>query len=464
MSFPQQSTLLRKINNPLKLQSPSIFTKKMIMSLFIPVLIEEIMIAFITIADTAMVSYAGEAAVAGISLVATVNTVIKQIINALAMGAGVIVSQYIGKKDEKNTEHAMKMGLYSSFFMMLIISLLWLVLNKPFISLMFGNVEEAVFNSAVTYMSLSLISYPFLAIYYSGAVFFRAKGNGKLPMLSSLIMMGVNLIIKAILIYGFNMGVMGAGISTVVSATVISIFILYMMIHRDSIIHIKQILKIRFDFAMIKRILGIGVPAGIEKSLFQFGILLLHRVTATFGTAALAANAIAKSITPLSYIIGQSFALVIINIVGRCMGAGKPDEATMYTKYILKLNYVLGFVINVICIALAVPIISLYNLSPEASKLSAQIFITYCAGSIIAYPISTVLPLALRGAGDAKFCMITSGITMFTIRIAMAYVLGLYMNLGVFGVWLSMILEWFVKGMIFYVRFVKGKWKKIKVI
>lgn len=464
MQFPLQNAPLRKMNNPLKLLNSGIFTEKMIMSLFIPVLIEEIMIAFITIADTAMVSYAGEAAVAGISLVATVNTLIKQVINALAVGAGVVVAQYIGKKDDNNTEHAMKMGLYSSFFIMLIISLLWMVLNKPFISLMFGSVEEAVFNSAVTYMSLSLISYPFLAIYYSGAAFLRAKGNGKLPMLSSLIMMGANLLIKAILIYGFNMGVMGAGISTVASAIIISVFIIYMMMNKESIIYIKQIFKIRFDFIMIKRILGIGIPTGVEKSLFQFGILLLHRVTATFGTAALAANAIAKSITPLSSILGQSFALVIINIVGRCMGAEKPDEATMYTKYVLKLNYIMGFILNGICIAFAVPIISLYGLSPEASKLTTQIFITYCAGSIIVYPLATVLPLALRGAGDAKFCMITSTITMFTARIAMAYVLGIYMDLGVFGVWLSMVFEWFVKGIIFSIRFIKGKWKEIKVI
>lgn len=450
--------------NPFRLKQEGIFTDKMIASLLIPILIEEIMIAVITIADTAMVASVGETAVAGISLVATVNNLIKQMLVALATGCGVVIAQYIGKKDLTEAGNAMKTGLYSILFLSFSVSLVSFIFKRSFLSAMFGHVEEDVFKNALLYFSLSLVSYPFLAIYHVGAASFRAMGNSRIPMFCSFMMMGMDLLIKAILIYGFKIGVAGAGISTITATAFVSGIMLLFMTSYKNTVRIKDIIKINVDFPMIKRILGIGIPNSIEKGFFQFGLLILQRLTASFGTAALAANAIAKSLTPISYTLGATFSLGIINIVGQCMGAKKTEQAVMYTKHMLKINYILGFIVNACCIIFAPAILKGYNLSEEAYKLSYIVFSMYCTGSMIIYPLSTVLPFALRGAGDTKFTMMVSTISMFGARIGLAYVFARGMGMGLIGVWLSMVTEWIAKGIVFLLRFNGGKWKEIKVV
>lgn len=314
---------------PFRLKQEGIFTDKMIVSLLIPILIEEIMIAVITIADTAMVASIGETAMAGISLIATVNNLIKQMLVALATGCGVVVAQYIGKKDLDEASNAMKTGLFSILFLSLVVSLAAFLFKKPFLKSMFGNVEEEVFNSALIHLSLSLVSYPFLAVYNVGAASFRAMGNSRIPMFCSFLMMGTDLLLKAILIYRYRIGVAGAGISTIAATVFVSVVMVLLISSKKNTVRIKDVFKVNVNFPMAGRILGIGVPNSIEKGFFQFGLLILQRLTASFGTAALAANAIAKSLTPISYTLGSTFSLGIINIVGQCMGARKPDQAVM---------------------------------------------------------------------------------------------------------------------------------------
>ncbi len=448
----------------IRLKQEGLFANKDIFNLLIPILIEQAIIVAIGIVDTIMVAYVGETAVAGISLIITVDTLVKVQMSALAVGGSIVISQYIGKKELVNGNNAMKMAYYSILFIALAFSALLFVFRKPFLALIAGNVEAAVMKSAQTYFSLSLFSYPFFAVYYVVSASFRAVGNSRVSMIYSLAMMMMNLVLKAILIYKFNMGVAGAGISTLFSVVFIGISMTVMACKPLNLVHIENISKIKLDFAMIKRILGIGIPNSIENGMFQLGILLLQRLTASFGTAAIAANAICKSLSPISYIFSQCYGLVIVTVIGQCMGAGKIGQADMYTKHILKLNYLIALVINLFCIATNGLLISSFNLSQETSKLASDIFIMYCIGAIFFYPTSFVLPNALRASGDTKFTMIASVSTMFGTRIGLAYVFGKHMNMGLFGVWLAMQVDWFVRSIIFVFRFQQGNWKKIKVV
>ena len=450
--------------HPIRLKQEGLFSNKDIVNLLIPILIEQIMIVAIGIADTVMVAYVGETAVAGISLISTVDTLVKVQISAMAVGCSIVISQYIGKKELANGNKAMKMAYYSIPFLALVVCVLLFVFQKPFLTLIVGNVEPAVMKSSQTYFSYSLFSYPFFAVYYVVSASFRAMGNSKVSMVCSLAMMAINLILKAVLIFKFNMGVAGAGISTLISVIFISVLMTKMACKPSNLVYIEKIRKIKLDFSMIKRILGIGIPNSIENGMFQMGILLLQRLTASFGTVAIAANAIVKSLSPLSYVIAQCYGLVIVTVIGQCMGAHKIDQAVMYTKHILKLNYIFAVLINLACIAANGFLIACFNLSPEANKLASSIFYMYCIGAIFFYPSSFVLPNALRASGDTKFTMTASVSTMFGARIVLAYVFGKYMDMGLFGVWLAMQMDWVVRSIIFIFRFKQGKWKKIKVV
>jgi len=446
------------------LKQEGMFTDKMIINLLIPILIEQIMVVAINIADTLMVSYSGENAVAGISLVATFDSLIKVMMSSLAIGGSIIISQYIGKGENYNANKAMKTSFYCVLFLAVVMSLILLVFRNQFLSLLVGQVEKGVWESAQTYLSLTLFSYPFFAAYYVASAAFRASGNSRTPMLCSLVMMTVNLILKAVFIYIFKMGVWGAGISTLISVALIGIIMTVISCKPYNTVHIEKISKIKFEMAMITRVLGVGIPNIIENGMFQLGILLLQRLTASFGTASIAANAIVKNLAPLSYMSGFCYGYVIITIVGQCMGAGQTEQAVLYTKHILKLSYIIALAVNLACIAFNKNLVGAFNLSTEANQIASSIFYIYCIGGILYYPTSFVLPNALRAAGDNKFTMTVSVLTMFGARIGLAFVFGLYMNMGLFGIWLAMQLDWVIRSVIFTGRFVRGKWKTIRVI
>lgn len=450
--------------HPFRLKQEGLFTNKDIVNLLIPLLIEQIMIVAMGLADAIMVAYVGETAVAGISLINTVDTLVKVQMSALAVGCSIVLSQYIGKKEISNANKAIKMAYYSILIIALFVSALLLVFHKQVLLLIIGNVEPAVMESAKTYFSYSLFSYPFFAVYYVVTASFRAMGNSRVSMVYSLVMMGINLVLKAALIYKFNMGVAGAGISTLISIIFTSVLMTKLACKVSNRVYIEKIGKIEFDFSMIKKILGIGIPNSIENGMFQLGILLLQRLTASFGTMSIAANAIVKSLSPISYVMAQCYGLVIVTVVGQCMGARKVDQAVMYIKHILKLTYIFALFINLGCIAANHLLVDSFNLSVETSNLASSIFYIYCTGAIFFYPTSFVLPNALRASGDTKFTMTASISTMFGARIGLAYVFGKYMNMELFGIWLAMQADWIVRSIIFVFRYKQGKWKKIKVV
>lgn len=448
----------------LRLKQEGIFTDKMIFDLVFPVFIQQVMSAVIKITDTIMVSYVGEAAVAGISFITTLDNLVNNFLFALAIGGSVVVSQYIGRNDLEKGCDAVKNMLYSIVPIAIVACLIMFAFQIPILQVLLGAVEKDVFQSAQIYFSLALFSYPFYAMFYTASAVLRAMRDTRLVMLCTVSMLALNLALKVLLIYVLKLGVLGAGVSMLTSAAVVGIIMVIMLCNTSRKVHVKNIFQVELDFKMIKRILSVGVPNGIENGLFQFGQLTLQRLTATFGTVALAANAIVKELNPISFVITKSFQNSIVTIVGQCMGAGEQEEAAMYTKHILKVCYILSLFVNLVCIVFNPQLVSLFGLSSEVNEIASSIFYVYCIGAIFFYPTSYMLPNALRGAGDTKYTMVVSMMTMFGLRIGMAYVLGQWLGLGLLGIWLAMQIDWIARSAFFVGRFLRGKWKSIKVI
>ena len=443
-----------------------LFSRNALVRLIIPLIIEQLLLMTVGMADTVMVTTAGEAAVSGVSLVDNINTLIIQIFSALSTGGAVVVSQYLGRQEVEQAKTASKQLLYTMCAVSLLLMTAALLFRQHILSLIFGRVEADVMTSALIYFLLTAAAYPFMGIYNAGAALLRTMGNIKVYMFCSRIINFINIAVNAIFIFGFHFGAAGAGIGTLVSRIAAAVIIMTLLNHPDHLVRVDGLLRFQLNGGMIKRILFIGIPNGLENGMFQAGKLMVLNLITTFGTSAVAANAIANSVAGVVNVPGMALGLAIITVVGRCMGAGATDQAVTYTKRLVGVCYLFMLVMSTGMFFLADFLVSLFNLSPEAVGMAAQVLRICAVGNVIFWPMSFTLPNSLRAAGDAVFTMMVSLCSMFACRVALSYVLACSwgFNLGLAGVWLAMVADWVVRSFLFLLRYWRGSWKKIKVI
>lgn len=440
------------------------FSKKDLQRLIIPLVIEQFLAVTIGMADTVMVSGVGEAAVSGVSLVDSINILLINIFSALATGGAIVSSQYIGKEEPENACEAAKQLVQTVCALSVVIGALCVVLAPHILHLVFGNVESTVMSNAELYFFLSALSYPFIALYNAGAALFRAMGNSKVSMFISFIMNVINVSGNAILIFGFGFGVAGAGIASLTSRFVAAVIILTLLKKPESIIHIESYLKLDFKPRMVQNILKIGIPNGLENGMFQIGKILVAGLITTFGTAAIAANAVGNSIASAAIIPGSAIGLGLVTVVGQCVGAKRYDEARKYVIKLTKLAYLAMAVLNLVILAASPFIVRLYGLSPETTSIAIDIMVWHSIFCLIFWPAAFTLPNGLRAANDVKFTMTVSIISMWVCRIGMSYVLGKYLGMGVLGVWIAMFLDWICRVIAFVWRFQSNRWQNKQIL
>lgn len=435
------------------------FSKKQLHRLIVPLIIEQILAVTVGMVDVMMVSRVGEAAISGVSLVDTLGVLLINIFSALATGGAVVSAQYLGHKEQEQACKSARQLLLSATLLSLIIMVVSLLGNRIILSSIYGNIDMGVMNNARTYFYITALSYPFLAVYNSCAALFRAMGNSKISMKVSITMNLINVVGNALLIFVFHMGVAGVAIATLLSRVVAAIIMLVLIRSKQNPIYINNFLRWSFDLEMVKRILRIGVPNGLENSMFQFGKILVQGLIASFGTAAISANAVAGTIAGLEVIPGSAIGLAMITVVGQCVGANDTEQAKQYTIKLMKLCYIIMFFLNIGVVLMRNPIIGFFKLSPESSHMALQLMIYHSIACAFIWPSSFTLPNALRAANDVKFTMITSILSMWVWRIAFSFILGKVFGLGVLGVWIAMTIDWFFRSCCFIVRFLRGKWK-----
>lgn len=437
----------------------TLFSNRDLKKLILPLIIEQFLAVAIGLADTAMVASCGESAVSGISLVDSINFLLIMLFSSLATGGAVVVSQYIGKREKRNATIVAKQLEYAAFAISLVLAVLAAVFRDPVIRTVFGDIEPAVMDSASTYFLLSAISYPFLAVYNSGAALFRAMGDSKTSMMISVLMNVLNVVGNAVTIFGFGWGVFGAALSTLISRIVGAVLITILLLNPDRAVFLDKLWKPEFNLGMIKKILQIGVPNGLENSIFQIGKILTMSIVSSLGTAAITANAVTGSYANLQNIPGSAIGMALVTITGQCVGAGKYDEAVKFTKKLLKITYVACWSITVILILFLPLIKNLYSLSDTTFELMTQSFFIHAGFAVAIWPLSFMLPNTLRAAGDAKYTMAISLISMWVFRIALSYLFVYTLGIGLAGIWLAMCIDWVFRSIMFLIRFFNGKWK-----
>lgn len=440
-------------------RSHYLFSNRELANLIGPLVIEQLLAVFVGMADSIMVANVGEAAVSGVSLVDNIMILIINIFAALATGGAVVAGQYIGRKDEKLAcKAATQLVWFVSLSAVAIMILVYfgkdIILNQ-----VFGHITAEVKGHADIYLLIVTASIPFIALYNGGAAIFRAMGNSQVSMRVSLLMNAINVTGNAILVFGLRIGTAGVAIPTLISRMVAAIVITVLLCNQTRILHIERTLKIRFDGRMIRKILAIGVPNGLENSMFQLGKILVLSLVSTFGTYAIAANAVSNAIALFQILPGMAISLAITTVISQCVGANDYEQVHYYLKKLLAIIYV-AMVGTVALIFLALPLIlKAYNLSDQTAAAATNIIHFHGISAMIIWPLSFALPAAYRAAGDAKACMYTSIVSMWIFRIGFSYLVGKYMGLGVFGVWVAMVIDWVVRAICFVIRYLNGKWK-----
>lgn len=434
------------------------FSKRDLRKLILPLIIEQMLAISVGMADTIMVSNVGEAAVSGVSLVDMINILIINIFAALATGGAVVASQLMGEKKRDKACVSANQLLIVSFIISMVMMIISIVLRTQLLRLLFGVIESNVMENALTYFWISALSFPFLSLYNSSAALFRSMGNSRVSMLTSVVVNLVNIAGNAICIYGLRMGVEGVAIPTLIARILGAIIMIILLSNPCREIHIR-LRELKIDFSMVRRILFIGIPSGLENSLFHLGRVLVVSIIAYFGTVQIAANAVAHNLDSLGIIPGSAINLAMITVVGRCIGARDYDQVKYYTKKLLKGSYAVTILMNS-AVILTLPLtLKLYNLSEETLKLASILVIIHAGCSIIFWPMSFTLPNALRASNDVKFTMVVSIMSMWIFRIGFSFILGKLAGWGAIGVFISMVMDWICRSIIFLVRFRSGKWE-----
>ncbi len=411
-----------------------------------------------------MVAQVGESAVSGVSLVDFVMALIISIFAALATGGSVIAGQYLGHEDKQNATNAANQLVKSALLLSVVITIL-LYLGKPLIlNYLFGSISKEVSDAANHYFMIVTISVPFLALYNSGAAIFRTIGNAKLPMKVMLAMNILNVAGNAILVSGFHIGVVGVAILTLVSRIGAALIILFLAHKKECELRLTNFFTETFDKAMIKRILNIGAPFGFENGMFYLGRLIVLSVVSMFGTASIAANSVAGTIVMFEALPGIAINLGLSVIISRCVGADDFEQANYYKRKVRAIIHI-GFIISSAIVLLLMPIIMhVYNLSTQATFLTWTIVIAHAILMILIWPSGYMLPIVFRSAGDAKFPMIISSLSMIFCRIAFFYVFAIGFHMGMLGTWVAMFVDWGVKSLIYEWHDKNEKWTGFNAI
>ena len=464
--FPQIFPIFQEahdffVNTKKQTATQHLFTNKQLRTLLVPIMVEQLLSSLMGTADTMMVSNVGSAAISAVSLVDAINILVIQALSALAAGGAILCSQYLGSQNLKKAKRSAEQVLFVMLVLSCSLSLLCLIFRFPLLRLIFGTVDTDVMANSQIYFFFTLLSFPFIGLYDAGASILRAQNNTKGPMTISILSNFLNIGGNAILIFVFGMGVAGAAISTLVSRIFCAIVVIWQLRNPAEQIYVRNYFSIRPDWSLIKRVLFIGIPSGIENSMFQFGKLA---TVSTLGTVAIAAQAMTSILEALNGIAAMGVGIGLMTVVGQCIGAKRKDEAIYYIKRLSWLSEIVILISCAVVYLLAKPITILGGMEAESARLCLQMVAFITITKPISWVLSFIPAYGMRAAGDVKFSMITSCASMWLCRVSLCIFLCRFCGFGPIAVWIGMFADWSVRAVVFMLRFHSRKWLQHHVI
>lgn len=423
-----------------------------------PLFTEQLFMFAVGVTDSVMVATVGEDAVSAVSLVDSIMMLIIALMAALSTGGAVVVGQLLGQKKKARAVWAADQLLLSAILISLLVTALLYIFKRPILTIVFGDITEEVMGYCDTYFMITVASIPFIAVYNAGSALLRSIGNSRVSMIVCFFMNVINIPGNFVLLRYFHLEVAGVALPTL-AARIFSAVCVYLLLRDSSMqVHLSRKFVIRPDLKMIKQILRIGIPNGVENSMFQLGKLILLSFISSFGTVSIAANAVGNTVAGVVILPGMAVGLGVVSVISRCVGAGDYRQVRYYTKKLMGLAYIMMIATNLLGIFLLPFILKVYGLSPETTELTRQLLLFNFISSIFIWPLSFTFPNMLRACGDVMYTMVVGVGSMWVFRICAAFFIGGYLGLGVLGVWIAMVLDWVVRSICFIIRYKSGKW------
>ncbi len=440
------------------------FTRRQIVALLIPLMLEQILSGLMGIADTMMVTTVGGTAISAVALVDSINTLVLYLFSALATGGVIVCTQYLGRGERVKANAAARQVVLVSTLLAVAVGVFCLIFRRPLVTLIFGSAEQAVLDQAVDYFLVTAISYPFLALQQTAAAIFRAEGRAVPPMAVAAGANMVNIAGNAILIFVFGMGVVGAAVATLVSRVVSAVLLMILLRSDKLTIAVKDYRHIRPERAVIGMVLRVGVPTGVENAMFQLGKLMVQSTVSTLGTAAIAAQAMTQTLDTVQSMPSQAVGIGLLTIVGQCMGAGRPDEARRYIRRFCLLAEGILVGMNVLVVAITPTVTRVSRMSEESAGMTFQLMVLIALAKLVLWVMSFTLPNGLRAAGDVRFTAIVSATSMWVFRVGLSMLLCRVFGVGLIGVWIGWFTDWICRAALYMWRFYSGRWTTKQVI
>lgn len=442
----------------------NMFSNKDLRNLIFPLFVEQFLLMFVGIADTFVVSFSSEADVSGVSLVTSFNTVLIFIFTALAAGGAVVISQYIGSQKEKEASESSSQLLMISTVFSVALSVLIIVFREPLLRLLFGKIEADVMRACDGYLLITTFSLPALAVYDAGAALCRSIGKTNVTMYISVVANVINVIGNCIGVLVLHLGAVGVAYPSLISRILSAVAVTAFCMKKKNGVYYRMADIFRWDGSLLKKIMGIAIPNGVENGVHQLVKVALSSMVALFGTYQIAANGVAQSIWSLASIMGLAMAPVYTTVIGQCMGARDIDAANYYFKKLDRITLALSILWNAFVFAITPLIVRYSAISDKTKSLVVILVLINNIFNALAYPFAGSLGNGLRAAGDVKFTMIVSITLTIAARLFFSAVFGLWLGWGVIGVAFGMSIDLVFRGAIFIWRYKSQAWTKFQVI
>lgn len=427
------------------------FDRKAVIRLFWPVFVEQTFAVTINFIATMMMRSVSEDAMAGVGQVGILNLLVMNAFTAVASGVSVVVSQCVGRGDYEGAGRAGSQSVTLILYMSVGMGGAMALLSGPILRGLFGGMEPEVLAAAHTFFLYSCLSVPFLALFTALSGIVRSTGNVKPPMLYSVLSNVVYVAVAALCIQGLGLGVSGAGIAMAASRFVPALLMSLMFLHGHGGVFLSR-LTFRLSARVLAPVLRIAVPSGVDSLIFNGGKLVVNVFLAGMGTPVLAANAITNSLAGVLNLPGTALQTLSVTIVGRAYGKGDIPEAKKQARNLTLGGMATLGVMSLLMLLFLGPVIRLFGPSPETFAESWNVMLMLLVATPLVWSASFIAPQVLRSCSDVVFTMWISIISMILIRVAGSWLLGVYFNMGLLGIWLSMVLDWVFRGAFFVPR------------
>lgn len=434
------------------------YTKKDLIRLFFPALTEQFLSTAIGVVNTMMVSGLGAFAVSAVGIVDSINFVVMNLFVAVSTGATVTIAQHLGASNRKDASRTAAQAITAVLLMSTIAGLGLYIFGNHIINFLFGDAEKIVKTSARTYMICSAISYPILGLFDVCTGISRASNNFRASMVAVVASNLVNFLVGALFIFHFHFGVLGAGIGLICARLTGSIIVVYSLLrsHHLDVLHSS----FRITSKVLKPVLYIGLPAGVDSLVFNGGKLLVQTLVASLGTASLAANSTASSINSLLNIPGNAMCIVAVTVVGHYAGAGMKEDLNKIIKRFMLYAMVLLGLVSLAFFPFVGHFLKLYSPEPEVAKLALHVTYLTLICIPVFWPAAFILPACLRSTRDVIYITTFSVLSMWTVRVFGGYLMVRFTGLGLIGIWVAWCLDWVTRGIPFFIRVLTRRYEK----